>query len=154
TTGTCAAAAAKAASAALVTGQEQASVEIGLPSGRRVTFPVTSCRLLPGPARPEGASGGARAEAVVVKDAGGDPDVPHGAHLTALVSWRPGAGLELDGGEGVGVVTKPGLGLEVGSPAINPVPRQMITQAVGEVIDLASRGARVVISVPGGEKMA
>jgi cobalt-precorrin-5B (C1)-methyltransferase len=54
----------------------------------------------------------------------------------------------------VGVVTKPGLGLEVGSPAINPVPRQMITQAVGEVIDLAARGARVVISVPGGEKMA
>jgi hypothetical protein len=52
------------------------------------------------------------------------------------------------------VVTKPGLGLEVGSPAINPVPRQMITQAVGEVIDLAERGARVVISVPGGEKMA
>jgi cobalt-precorrin-5B (C1)-methyltransferase len=117
-------------------------------------FAVTACRLLPGPTRPGGASGGDRAEAVVVKDAGDDPDVTHGAHLTALVSWRPEAGLELDGGEGVGVVTKPGLGLEVGSPAINPVPRQMITQAVGEVIDLAERGARVVISVPGGEKMA
>ena len=76
----------------------------------------------------------------MIKDAGDDPDVTHGAHLTALVSWRAEAGLDLDGGEGVGVVTKPGLGLEVGSPAINPVPRQMITQAVGEVIDLAERG--------------
>jgi cobalt-precorrin-5B (C1)-methyltransferase len=152
TTGACAAAAAKAAAAALETGQVQASVEIVLPAGRRVVFAVTSCRLLPGPARTGG--GGERAEAVVVKDAGDDPDVTHGAHLTALVSWRAEAGLELDGGEGVGVVTKPGLGLEVGSPAINPVPRQMITQAVGEVIDLAERGARVVISVPGGEKMA
>jgi cobalt-precorrin-5B (C1)-methyltransferase len=159
TTGACAAAAAKAAAAALETGQMQDSVEIVLPAGRRVVFAVTSCRLLPGPARPEDASGGGRAEggraeAVVVKDAGDDPDVTHGAHLTALVSWRAEAGLDLDGGEGVGVVTKPGLGLEVGSPAINPVPRQMITQAVGEVIDLAERGARVVISVPGGEKMA
>ena len=163
TTGACAAAAAKAAAAALETGQMQDSVEIVLPAGRRVVFAVASCRLLPGPARPEGARGGGRAEggrvdgraeAVVVKDAGDDPDVTHGAHLTALVSWRAEAGLDLDGGEGVGVVTKPGLGLEVGSPAINPVPRQMITQAVGEVIDLAERGARVVISVPGGEKMA
>ena len=159
TTGACAAAAAKAAATALETGQMQDSVEIVLPAGRRVVFAVTSCRLLPGPARPGGASGGGRAEggraeAVVVKDAGDDPDVTHGAHLTALVSWRAEAGLDLDGGEGVGVVTKPGLGLEVGSPAINPVPRQMITQAVGEVIDLAERGARVVISVPGGEKMA
>lgn len=154
TTGACAAAAAKAAATALETGQVQDSVEIVLPAGRRVVFAVSSCRLLAGPARPEGRGGGRRAEAVVIKDAGDDPDVTHGAHLTALVSWRPEAGLELDGGEGVGVVTKPGLGLEVGGPAINPVPRQMITQSVGEVIDLAKRGARVVISVPGGEKMA
>jgi cobalt-precorrin-5B (C1)-methyltransferase len=91
---------------------------------------------------------------VVVKDAGDDPDVTHGAHLTALVSWRPAAGIELDGGEGVGIVTKPGLGLPPGSPAINPVPRKMITEAVGEAVDLAQRGVRVVISVPGGERMA
>jgi len=154
TTGACAAAAAKAAAAALETGRVQDSVEIVLPAGWRVVFAVTACRLLPGPALPGDASGGGRAEAVVIKDAGDDPDVTHGAHLTALVSWRPEPGLDLDGGEGVGVVTKPGLGLEVGSPAINPVPQQMITQAVGEVIDLAERGARVVISVPGGEKMA
>jgi cobalt-precorrin-5B (C1)-methyltransferase len=91
---------------------------------------------------------------VVVKDAGDDPDVTHGAHLTALVSWRPSAGIELDGGEGVGIVTKPGLGLPPGSPAINPVPRKMITEAVGEAVDLAQQGVRVVISVPGGERMA
>jgi cobalt-precorrin-5B (C1)-methyltransferase len=146
TTGTCAAAAAKAAATALRTGETQASVEIPLPSGQRVRFPVESCVVVPRPRE--------QAEAVVVKDAGDDPDVTHGAHLTATVSWRDPAGIELDGGVGVGVVTKPGLGLELGAPAINPVPRAMITQAVGEAVDLAASGVRVVISVPGGERMA
>ncbi|HEU5157814.1 MAG TPA: cobalt-precorrin-5B (C(1))-methyltransferase [Streptosporangiaceae bacterium] len=141
TTGTCAAAAAKAAVAALVEQRPQEVVEIALPSGQRVTFAVDSCSY-----------GADRAEAVVVKDAGDDPDVTHGARLTATVSWRAEPGVELDGGEGVGIVTKPGLGLELGGPAINPVPRQMITQAVLEVV--ADRGVRVVISVPGGEVMA
>ena len=144
TTGTCAAAAAKAAAAALRAGEVQHTVEITLPSGRRAAFPVGSCRL----------DRGDRAEAVVVKDAGDDPDVTHGAHLTATVTWRDTPGIELDGGVGVGVVTKPGLGLEVGTPAINPVPRAMITQAVGEAVDLGICGVRVVISVPGGERMA
>jgi len=152
TTGTCAAAAAKAAAAALVTSEVQHAVEIGLPSGRRVSFPVQSCRISAG-AGPAGA-GAARAEAVVVKDAGDDPDVTDGAHLTASVTWRGETGLELDGGVGVGVVTKPGLGLELGGPAINPVPRKMIAEAVGEAVDLAERGLRVVISVPDGERMA
>jgi cobalt-precorrin-5B (C1)-methyltransferase len=143
TTGTCAAAAAKAAVTALDTGQIQHSVEIGLPSGQRVRFGVDDCVL-----------SAASAVAVVVKDAGDDPDVTDRARLTATVRWRSEPGIELDGGEGVGVVTKPGLGLEVGGPAINPVPRQMITQSVGEVIDLASRGVQVVISVPDGERMA
>ena len=143
TTGSCAAAAAKAAVTALDTGEVQRTVEIGLPSGRRVRFPVDQCRI----ARQT-------AEAVVVKDAGDDPDVTDGARLTAAVRWRDEAGIELDGGVGVGVVTKPGLGLAVGGPAINPVPRAMITASVGEVVDLASRGVRVVISVPDGEVMA
>ena len=146
TTGTCAAAAAKAATTALRTGAVQRTVEIALPSGQRVGFPVESCQLTPPPAE--------RAEAVVVKDAGDDPDVTHGARLTATVTWRDAPGLDLDGGVGVGVVTKPGLGLEPGSPAINPVPRAMITQAVGEAVDLGTSGVRVVISVPDGEKMA
>lgn len=149
TTGSCAAAAAKAAVLALATGDVQHEVEIALPGKdgawtQRVRFPVQRCDV----------DGSGRAEAVVVKDAGDDPDVTHGAQVTATVSWRGEAGLELDGGEGVGVVTKPGLGLEVGGPAINPVPRAMIARAVGEAVDLAVRGPRVVISVPGGEVMA
>jgi cobalt-precorrin-5B (C1)-methyltransferase len=150
TTGTCAAAAAKAAVTALAAGQVQETVEIGLPSGRRVRFPVTACTLTPDApgATPR------EAEAVVVKDAGDDPDVTHGARLTATVRWREDPGLDLQGGQGVGVVTKPGLGLELGGPAINPVPRAMITQSVGEATDLAQRGVLVVISVPDGERMA
>jgi cobalt-precorrin-5B (C1)-methyltransferase len=143
TTGTCASAAAKAATVALASQRSTDVVEVALPSGRRVTFAVDSCLV-----RPD------RAEAVVVKDAGDDPDVTHGAHLTATVRWRDEPGIELDGGVGVGVVTRPGLGLELGGPAINPVPRKMIEQAVGESVDLKTRGVRVVISVPEGETMA
>ena len=142
TTGTCASAAAKAAAQLLTDGPPPPEwVEVGLPSGRRVTFAVDRASLL------ENA-----AQAVVVKDAGDDPDVTHGAHLTATVSWTGVPGVELTGGEGVGTVTKPGLGLEVGGPAINPVPRAMIAQAVTEVV--GERGIRVVISVPDGERMA
>jgi cobalt-precorrin-5B (C1)-methyltransferase len=144
TTGTCASAAARAAALHLVTGEPQPWVEVPLPSGRRVTFAVErSAELRPG-----------RTEAVVVKDAGDDPDVTHGSHLTATVSWREEPGIELHGGVGVGVVTRPGLGLEVGGPAINPVPRAMISRAVGEVVDVAARGVDVTISVPDGEKRA
>lgn len=148
TTGSCASAAAKAAALALATGDPQPDVEIALPGkdgswGQRVRFAVDRCEISP-----------ARAEAVVVKDAGDDPDVTDGAHLTATVSWREDPGIALEGGVGVGVVTKPGLGLEVGGPAINPVPRAMITRAVGEAVDLEARGVRVVISVPEGEVMA
>jgi cobalt-precorrin-5B (C1)-methyltransferase len=143
TTGTCSAAAAKAATTALLTQQQQASVEVLLPDARVVPFAVERCDVTTD-----------RAEAVVVKDAGDDPDVTHGAHLTATVRWQDRPGLSLEGGVGVGVVTKPGLGLEVGGPAINPVPRQMIGENVGAVVDLASRGVHVVISVPDGEKRA
>ncbi|MEU7933668.1 cobalt-precorrin-5B (C(1))-methyltransferase [Micromonospora echinofusca] len=144
TTGACATAATKAALTALVTGVPQRQVEIGLPAGRRVSFPVARCEL----------DGRTRAEAVVVKDAGDDPDVTHGAELTATVSWHDAPGLRLDGGPGVGTVTKPGLGLPVGGPAINDTPRRMIGQAVAEVVDLSEVGVRVVVSVPRGEIMA
>lgn len=144
TTGTCASAAARAAALHLTCGRPQRWVEVALPSGRRVTFAVDrAAELRPG-----------RTEAVVVKDAGDDPDVTHGSHLTATVRWRPRPGLALHGGVGVGVVTRPGLGLEVGEPAINPVPRRMIGQAVDEVIDTAARGVEVTISVPDGELRA
>ncbi|SCL35189.1 cobalt-precorrin-5B (C1)-methyltransferase [Micromonospora nigra] len=143
TTGACATAAAKAATTALLTGVAQTEVEIALPAGRRVRFPVARCDV----ARD-------RAEAVVVKDAGDDPDVTHGAELTATVGWSPDPGLRLDGGPGVGTVTRPGLGLTVGGPAINDTPRRMIGEAVGEVVDLTIRGVHVVVSVPRGEIMA
>ena len=139
TTGTCAAAAAKAAAEALVSGEAQEEVEIQLPrkgEEKRVRFAVERCAV-----------GEAWAEAVVVKDAGDDPDVTHGAHLTARVSWREGVGIELDRGEGVGAVTKPGLGLTVGGPAINDVPRRMISYSIEEVLDTEERG--VLVGRPG-----
>jgi cobalt-precorrin-5B (C1)-methyltransferase len=143
TTGTCASAAAKAAVSALRDQAGQDSVEVALPSGYRVRFPVDSCAYDP-----------VQATAVVVKDAGDDPDVTHGAHLTARVRWRETPGAALEGGEGVGVVTKQGLGIEVGDPAITATPRAMIVAAVGEAVDLTATGVRVEISVPGGERMA
>jgi cobalt-precorrin-5B (C1)-methyltransferase len=146
TTGTCAAAAARAAAKSLVSGRTQSRVDVKLPgkgAERRVEFEVERCEL-----------GSSWAEAVVVKDAGDDPDVTDGAHLTARVSWRGEPGLELDRGDGVGLVTRPGLGLPVGGPAINDVPRRMISYSVREILDPDEAGVRVVISVPGGEQMA
>ena len=145
TTGTCAAAAAKAAARMLLIGVSQSTVEVTLPKKGKepVEFGVERCE-----------SGDGWAEAVVVKDAGDDPDVTDGAHITARVSWREEPGLELDRGAGVGLVTKPGLGLTVGGPAINRVPRRMISYSVEEVLDPGEHGVRVVISVPGGEEMA
>src|SRR5207249_3061360 len=120
----------------LVTGRSPAQVEVGLPDGRRVMFAVDV----------EAANRGA-----VVKDAGDDPDCTNGARLTALAEWSPGPATELRAGDGVGIITKPGLGLPVGAPAINPVPRRMILAALAEVTD----GPLVVtFEVPGGQAMA
>ena len=139
TTGTCASAAAKAAAAGRVTGARPAEVEVGLPGGRRVAFPVEA-----GPSDRAG-------EAVVVKDAGDDPDCTDGARMTALVEPAAGGRSELRAGPGVGIVTLPGLGLPVGVPAINPVPRRMILAALAEV---TTEPLAVTFSVPGGEAMA
>jgi cobalt-precorrin-5B (C1)-methyltransferase len=140
-TGACSAAAAKAAVTALLCGPESATVDIPFPSGDRHLFAVHSVLVERD-----------TATAVVVKDAGDDPDVTHGAHLTATVAWRDDGEIVLHGGEGVGMVTRAGLGLPVGQPAINPVPRQMITNAVREAS--RGRGVDVTISVPDGERMA
>jgi cobalt-precorrin-5B (C1)-methyltransferase len=138
TTGTCASAAAKAAAIGLVTGTPPLNVEVGLPSGRRACFAVES----------EAAN-----RCVVVKDAGDDPDCTDGAHVTAEVVYANGGAhdTELRAGSGVGTITKPGLGLAVGAPAINPVPRRMILAALGEVTD---QSLIVTLTVPGGEAMA
>jgi cobalt-precorrin-5B (C1)-methyltransferase len=134
TTGTCASAAAKAAAIGLVTGTPPAEVEVALPSGRRVTFAVEA----ESPTR-----------CVVVKDAGDDPDCTDRARMTAEVAGA--ASPALLAGAGVGTVTKPGLGLDVGTPAINAVPRRMIAAALAEVTDVP---LAVTFSVPGGDEMA
>ena len=148
TTGACAAAAAKAAATALFSGTCPGQIKIPFPDGSRVSFTVTRCEI-----RHE------EAEAAVIKDAGDDPDVTNGAEIAAVVGSMCGCGsepIEIRAGKGVGKVTKPGLALEVGQDAINPVPRQMIKEAVEEV--LASQPERkdviVFISVPNGEELA
>ena len=140
TTGACAAAAAKAASLYLTQGTAVAEVEILLPGGRRVVIPVAYVRV--------GKNG---VEAAVRKDGGDDPDVTHSALV--IVSLMPAIGQEilLAAGEGVGTVTKPGLSVAPGEPAINPLPRQMIVGAIREV---TPRGMLVTVSIPGGGKLA
>ncbi|MFN8556889.1 MAG: cobalt-precorrin-5B (C(1))-methyltransferase [Dehalococcoidia bacterium] len=143
TTGACATAAAKAATLALLTGAPVAQVTIHLPTGRDVTFTLSRCEI-----------GADAARCGVIKDAGDDPDVTHGAEIQATVSFTDAPGVTLAGGVGVGAVTRPGLGLEVGGPAINPVPRRMITEAVLEALAGADRGAQVEIAVPNGAELA
>ena len=143
TTGACATAAAKAATAALIHGDFPDPVEIALPSGRRVAFALAKSDLADG-----------AATAVIVKDAGDDPDVTHGALVTATVRLgKPGSGVTYVRGEGVGLVTRPGLPIPPGEPAINPVPRKMIAQAIAEIAG-EDADFEVEISVPDGEKMA
>ena len=93
----------------------------------------------------------------MIKDAGDDPDVTHGAEIIAEISLtnKPDQ-IEIDGGEGVGRVTKPGLGLEIGSSAINPTPKKMISENIVDVGEnvLKKNGVRVIISVPNGKELA
>ncbi|MCE2498148.1 MAG: cobalt-precorrin-5B (C(1))-methyltransferase [Nitrosopumilaceae archaeon] len=148
TTGSCAAAGARAALRAAITGDCTAgSMAITIPRGDTIPVPIKECTR----------TGDDRARCVITKDGGDDPDVTHGADIVVdlYVTGRPDE-IEIDGGEGVGVVTKPGLGLEIGKPAINPVPKRMIVQnlreeAAGSFWD--SRGIRVVISVPRGREL-
>jgi cobalt-precorrin-5B (C1)-methyltransferase len=151
TTGACSAAAARAATLGLLRGEVPASVDCQLPNGQQVSFAVSDGRVA-------GTGVQRCAHAVIVKDAGDDPDATHGAHMTADVRLLPGAAGEvrLKGGPGVGTVTMHGLGLEVGGPAINPVPRRNIGDNVHAVAGelLEHDGLEVTISVPGGEEMA
>ena len=146
TTGACATAAVRAAYTALLTGDFPDPVVIALPRGERPAFAL---------AREELGDGFARAG--IVKDAGDDPDVTHGALILATVRRAPlGAGVVFRAGEGVGTVTKPGLPLAPGEPAINPAPRVMMRQAVAEVARAHDdRGdVEVEIAVPGGDALA
>jgi cobalt-precorrin-5B (C1)-methyltransferase len=141
TTGACATAATKAAYTALLTGAFPDPVTITLPKGQTPSFPLAATGLT-----------GTSAMAAVVKDAGDDPDVTHGATIRATVSHgSPGTGITFRAGPGVGTVTKPGLPLPVGEPAINPVPRQLIQRVITE---LGGTDAIVELSVDNGAELA
>jgi cobalt-precorrin-5B (C1)-methyltransferase len=141
TTGACAAAAAKGAALLLRDGAA-ATAEIALPAGFSAEF------VLHGQGLDDGA-----ARCFVIKDAGDDPDVTHGIELHARLQQTAGNNLEIIAGTGIGRVTKPGLAVAVGMPAINPVPRQMIEQAIAEVFPAAT-GLQLTLSIPDGEQRA
>jgi cobalt-precorrin-5B (C1)-methyltransferase len=146
TTGTCATAAAKAAYTALLTGEFPDPVEVTLPRGERPSFALAVTRK-----ETDSATAG------VVKDAGDDPDVTHGALVLATVrAGAPGSGVAFRAGAGVGTVTRPGLPVPPGEPAINPVPRRMICDAIAEVAAVAngSGDVEVEIGVADGERLA
>ena len=142
TTGSCATAATRIALLCLLGEPVPETVTIALPVGEQATFAVH---------HHEYQSDGSSA-ASVIKDAGDDPDVTHGAQICATVSWSERPGIEIDGGVGVGRVTKPGLGLEVGTAAINAVPRSMIEGVARELLSEygETRGLHILISVPDG----
>src|SRR5436309_4563332 len=125
TTGACAAAAARAAFAGLLTGHFPDPVAIRLPRGHSPSFPLALAEI-----------GDGNARAGIIKDAGDDPDVTHGALIIAELAWAdPGSGIRFRAGAGVGTVTRPGLPLAVGEPAINPAPRAMIGAAIADVAE-------------------
>lgn len=144
TTGTSAAAASKAALLSILRQQQVKTVSVKLPRGGHIDIPIKLCEFDQNHAR-----------CSVIKDGGDDPDVTHGAEIIVDLMLNDSAGkIEIDGGKGVGIVTKPGLGLEINKPAINPIPKKMINENLRDIAGdtLESNGIRVVISVPtGGE---
>ena len=147
TTGTCAALAAAGAARLLLTGTAPEAVSLTTPKGIEVSVPLAEAELL---------EGGARARCAVQKDAGDDYDVTNGMLVRAAVKKSAAPGIQIDGGEGVGRVTKPGLDQPVGEAAINRVPRQMIEEQVQKTCgELGYNGGmEVVVSIPGGEEAA
>ena len=145
TTGTCAAAAAKAATILLLTGRAPAAVQIHTPKGIDLNLPVE-----------EAAREGSAARCAVRKYSGDDPDVTDGTLVVATVSISTEPGIHIDGGVGVGRATKPGLKVPVGAAAINPGPRAMIEAAVRKAMEETEPvpGVNVVIFVPEGEALA
>jgi cobalt-precorrin-5B (C1)-methyltransferase len=146
TTGACSTAATRAATTALLTGAFPDPVTITLPRGERPAFALAREELGPD-----------FALAGIVKDAGDDPDVTHGALVVATVRrGASGAGVTFTAGDGVGTVTLPGLPVATGEPAINPVPRQMMSETIAELAAAHGQAPdfEIEISIPGGEKLA
>ena len=149
TTGTCAAAAAKGAAAILLGVSDRMQTELMTPKGILLTLPLEEVRSLTVGKSPA-------VQAGVRKDAGDDPDTTDGILVCALVQMKEEPGISLKGGKGVGRVTLPGLPVPPGEPAINPVPRRMIIQAVEEILAQSEYegGLSVEIFVPEGESAA
>lgn len=146
TTGTCATAAAKASLVSIMTKKKISSIEVSLPKEKKIIINITNCQF-----------NSNSAKCSVIKDGGDDPDVTHGAEIVADLQITNNVGqIELDGGDGVGRVTKPGLGLEVGTAAINPTPKKMLIQNLTEIGKelLQKNGIKVIISVPKGKEIA
>lgn len=154
TTGACAAAASKAAVQYLLTGFAPDKVVLPFPDGQRIAFSVHAFSVFK--------DRSSTALASIIKDAGDDPDVTNGIEIQAAASYLPcdgircAANLVVCGGEGVGTVTKAGLAIPIGEPAINPVPRKMIADAVSEVLlDFPpERTIYITINVPSGKSVA
>lgn len=147
TTGTTATAATKAALYTLITGKAAEQVTVSLPKDRTTTLKIAWTRR-----EIDGSI-----TCAAIKDGGDDPDVTHGAEICSTVSFsRNPNRIHIDGGKGVGRVTKPGLGLDIGKAAINPTPMKMLEQAIREVASgqLEKQGFDVIISVPNGEEIA
>ena len=145
TTGTSATAAAKAALLSIINQTKIENVDVKLPKGDFIKIPIHLCQF---------DKNGAKCS--VIKDGGDDPDVTHGAEIVVELSFTDKINeIEIDGGEGVGIVTKPGLGLELNKAAINPVPKKMINENLREITDkyLVKKGIKVIISVPKGKEL-
>jgi len=145
TTGTCATAAAKAALLSIINQTKIENADVKLPKGSFIKIPIHSCQF-----------DKSKARCSVIKDGGDDPDVTHGAEIIVDLSFTEKTNeIEIDGDEGVGIVTKPGLGLELNKAAINPVPKKMIRENIKEVLDkhLLEKGIKVIISVPKGKEL-
>lgn len=147
TTGTSAAAAAKAAVYAILNQKKPSQVVVLLPKGGTIAIKIESCEFSE-----------YDATASVIKDGGDDPDVTHGTEIRAqvLVQDENPGNIEIYGGEGVGKITKTGIGLDIGAAAINPVPRKMITENTADAATefLKKHSLRVTISVPNGKELA
>jgi cobalt-precorrin-5B (C1)-methyltransferase len=142
TTGSCAAAASKAATQMLVGGVQLAKVCINTPAGKNLELPLI-----------DGVLGEGYAECAVIKDGGDDPDITTGLKIFAKAEYALDHQITVKAEEGIGTVTLPGLKVEVGRPAINPVPMRMIQEAVREVLP-PDQGVIITLRVPGGEKLA
>ena len=149
TTGSCAAAAAKAATLTLLSGQSVGEVTIHLPVGQDATFAIHRCQWV----------GDNRVLCSVIKDGGDDPDATHGAEICITIERATQQeGLKIVGGPGVGMVTRPGTGIDVGEPAVTRVPRRMMVESVSDAAQSqgleANAGFIAEVAVTGGEEIA